>query len=118
MLITCFVFPIVVIRPTIEEVEKVIKYLGLLCLTLYFIQQAILPIPIVESLTSGWRKANDAGVFDIKRFTITGEIIMFLFQLMSLNKYFVTKNKKSYCMSFSCLQCVSCMGIVPLYCQC
>lgn len=87
-------FPIVVIRPTIEEVEKVIKYLGLLCLTLYFIQQAILPIPIVESLTSGWRKANDAGVFDIKRFTITGEIIMFLFQLMSLNKYFVTKNKK------------------------
>lgn len=87
-------FPIVLIKPTIEEVEKVIKYLGLLCLGLYFIQQILLPFPIVESLTSGWRKTNDAGIFDIKRFTITGEIVMFLFQLMSINKYLLTKNKK------------------------
>ena len=87
-------FPIVVIRPTILEVEKVIKYLGILCLMLYFIQQILLPTPIVESLTSGWRKANDAGTFDIKRFTVTGEIIMFLFQLIAINKYFLTKNKK------------------------
>lgn len=87
-------FPIVIIRPTILEVEKVIKYLGILCLILYFTQQVLLPTPIVESLTSGWRKANDAGTFDIKRFTITGEIIMFLFQLIAINKYFLTKNKK------------------------
>lgn len=87
-------FPIVIIHPTIKEVEKVIKYLGLLCLALYFIQQILLPTPIVESLTSGWRKIYDAGIFDIKRFTVTGEIIMFLFQLMAINKYFLTKNKK------------------------
>ena len=37
------------------------------------IQQAILPIPIVESLTSGWRKANDAGVFDYKNVLLLQE---------------------------------------------
>lgn len=82
------------INPSIKQMEKAIIYLGIAALTIYFIQYLLLPKPIVESLTSGWRAVNDAGEFDIQRFAVTGEVVISLYGLYALNNYFIQKKKK------------------------
>ena len=81
------------INPSVRQVEKAITYLGIASMIIYFLQYLLLPKPIVESLTSGWRAVNDAVEFDIQRFAVTGELIIFLYGLFSLNKYLLYKFK-------------------------
>lgn len=81
-----FFFVFAKIRPSIIEIEKVIKYSGIIALLLYYIQFILLPTPILESLTTGWRTNENVGDFDIKRYTVTGEAVIFLYGLMCLNK--------------------------------
>lgn len=98
----CFVhylflfFPLCVVRPTVREVERVVITLGIYQLALYFIQQALFPTPIVESIASGWRTTNDSSMenFDFMRYTITGELLMYWFQLLCMNRYLLDKKKK------------------------
>lgn len=85
-----FYYIIAYIKPSIRQIEKAIKYLGIAAIIIYFVQYSLLPRPIVETLTSGWR-ANNAGEFDIQRFSITGEAFIILLGLYSLNKYFSTR---------------------------
>ena len=82
------------INPSIKQMEKAITYLGMAALTIYFVQYLLLPKPIVESLTSGWRAVNDAGEFDVQRFSVTGEVVIFLYGFYALNNYFIQKKKK------------------------
>ena len=82
------------INPSIKQMEKAITYLGMAALTIYFIQYLLLPKPIVESITSGWRAVNDAGEFDVQRFSVTGEVVIFLYGFYALNNYFIQKKKK------------------------
>lgn len=91
-----FFFPLCVVRPTPREVERVVITLGIYQLVLYFIQQALLPTPIVESIASGWRTTNDSSIenFDFMRYTITGELLMYWFQLLCMNRFFLSKEKK------------------------
>lgn len=86
-------FPLAVIKPTIKDMENVIVTIGIYLLTLYFLQQILLPVPIVLSLLGGWR--TEAGEFDIARYSIGGELFMYLFQLLCLNR-FLTSKKKIY----------------------
>ncbi len=89
-------FPLCILRPTIKEVERVVITLGIYQLVLYFVQQALLPSPIVESIASGWRTTNDSSTenFDFLRYTITGELLMYWFQLLCMNRFFLSKKKK------------------------
>ena len=82
------------INPSIKQMEKAIIYLGIAALTIYFIQYLLLPKPIVESLTSGWRAISDTKEFDIQRFSITGEIVIFLYGFYALNNFFIQRKGK------------------------
>lgn len=88
-----FFYIISYIRPTVNQVEKAISYLGISALVIYFVQYSVLPVPIVESLSEGWRTKDTIGDFDIQRFSITGEVVIFLYGLLSLNKYLIYKKK-------------------------
>ncbi len=87
-----YFYIITFLNPSIKQIEKTILYLGLGGLMIYIIQYYLLPTPIVESLTSGWRTSDKITEFDIQRFTVTGECIIYLCGLFALNKYFQTKN--------------------------
>ena len=86
-----FYYIIAYIKPSVRQIEKTITYIGLAALALYFIQYFLLPTPILESLGSGWRSADDVAIFDIKRFAVTGEVVIVLFGLFALNKFLLTK---------------------------
>lgn len=88
-----FYYIISYIKPTIHQVEKAILYLGTTALVIYFIQYAMLPTFVVESLVSGWRSKDIVGEFDIKRFTITGEAIILLYGFLSLNRFLYNRCK-------------------------
>lgn len=88
-----FFYIISYIKPSIKQIEKIILYLGVIGLGIYYIQYMLLPKPLVESLTSGWRAINEVSEFDIKRFTLTGEVLIFLCGLLCLNKYLHHKKK-------------------------
>lgn len=92
-----FIFYVFVyIDPSIYDVEKNIKIIGSIELVLYFIQKIIFPIPILESLTTGWRAGGDISNFDMLRFTVTGELIMFFFIFLSFNKAIILHKFKYY----------------------
>lgn len=84
-------FPLCIIKPSVRDVENVIISVGIYLLLLYFLQKILFPLPIVDSLISGWRAKNDAGEFDLMRFSLGGEIIMFLFQLLCFNRFLTSK---------------------------
>lgn len=94
-----FYYIISYIKPSLKQVEKIILYIGLSAIIIYFIQYSILPTPIVESLSEGWRSKEEVSDFDIQRFTVTGEVIIFLFGLYSFNKLLI-HNKKIYIIYF------------------
>lgn len=89
-----FYYIISYINPSVRQIEKVISYLGLSAIIIYFIQYAVLPTPIVESLSESWRSQDFVSEFDIQRFTITGEAIIILYGLLSFNLYLLNKKKK------------------------
>lgn len=89
-----FYYIISYINPSVRQIEKVISYLGLSAIIIYFIQYAVLPTPIVESLSESWRSQDFVSEFDIQRFTITGEAIIILYGLLSFNLYLINKRKK------------------------
>ena len=92
-----FIFYVFVyINPTIYDIEKNIKIIGFTELVLYFIQKIIYPIPILESLAIGWRINNDISNFDMLRFTVTGELIMFFYLFLSFNKAIILHKFKYY----------------------
>ncbi len=82
------------IDPSIRQMEKAIVYLGISALVIYFIQYLMLPTPIVESLSSGWRNVGDVTEFDVQRFSVTGEAVIFLYGFYALNNYFIRRKKK------------------------
>lgn len=79
------------LNPSIKQMERCIIYLGSAGLIIYFIQYCILPIPIVESISQGWRISGEYNKIDIQRFSITGEGIIYLCGLLSLNKYLLNR---------------------------
>lgn len=89
-----FYYIIAYINPTIKQMEKAILYLGGCALCIYFIQYFLLPLPILESLTMGWRSKSETQTFDIQRFSVTGEALIFLLGLLSLYRFLKTKSKK------------------------
>lgn len=98
-----FYYPISYIKPTIYEIEKVIWYIGCICLALYFLQYIILPTPLLESIgTNSWRVNNE---IDIKRFSVTGESIMFLLQFMCFNRI-LHSPKSKYILIFILVTCM------------
>lgn len=88
-----FFYIITYIRPSLNQIEKAIRYLGTAAIIIYYAQYMLLPTPIVESLNSGWRAINDAGEFDIQRFSVTGEAVIYLYGLYALNKYILYKQR-------------------------
>lgn len=86
-----FYYVIAYIKPSVRQIEKSIVYLGSAALVLYFIQYILLPTPILESLSEGWRSMDTVSNFDVKRFSVTGEIVVFLLGLVSLNRYLLSK---------------------------
>lgn len=84
-------FPLVLISPSIKDLENVIITIGIYLLVLYFFQQVMLPTPIVISLINGWRV--NSVEFDLMRYTLGGELFMYLFQLLCLNRFLVQKKK-------------------------
>ena len=86
-------FPLCVLQPTVKDIERVVITLGIYQLVLYFVQQALLPTPIVESIASGWRTTNDSSTenFDFLRYSITGELLMYWFQLLCMNRFISSK---------------------------
>ena len=86
-----FYYIIAYIKPSVRQIEKTIIYIGSAALALYFIQYFLLPTPILESLVGGWRSADDVATFDIRRFAVTGEVVIFLFGLFALNKFLLSK---------------------------
>lgn len=85
-----FYYIIAYIKPSVRQIEKAIVYLGAAALILYFVQYILLPTPILESLTEGWRSKESVSEFDIKRFSVTGESLIFLLGLFYLNKYLLS----------------------------
>lgn len=79
------------IKPSVRQIEKAIICLGFAALILYFVQYVLLPTPILESLTEGWRSSESVSEFDIERFSVTGEILISLLGLFYLNKYLLSK---------------------------
>lgn len=84
------------LNPSICDIEDNIKIIGSIELVLYFVQRIILPTPILVSLTTGWRSNDDINSFDILRFTVTGELIMFLFLFLAFNKVLLYHKNRYY----------------------
>lgn len=84
-------FPLALIKPTVKDLEHVVITIGIYLLAIYYLQQFLLPTPIVLSIKQGWRV--DAGDFDILRYSLGGELFMYLFQMLCLNRFLTTKKK-------------------------
>ena len=78
-------FLIQAIHPTVQDVEKVLKYMGIMALCVYFLQLICLPVPIVESISSGWR-VESAIKMDINKFSISAEVCAVLLMLWCINR--------------------------------
>lgn len=84
-------FPLAMIKPSVKELENVTITIGIYLLALYFMQQMLLPTPIVLSLMEGWR--TDSTDFDLMRYSLGGEAFMYLFQMLCINRFLIYKKK-------------------------
>lgn len=99
-------FPLALISPSINDIEKGIVWLGRIALVVYFVQYLLLPYPIVQSLAAGWRLTSSSE-FDIVRFNVVGELIMFFYLFYSFDRYLKNSDKISLLpVSLVVLMCV------------
>lgn len=87
-----FFFLIAEINPTVEEMLRCMKFLGVAGLVLYFAQQILLPYPILESVAWGWR--SKAEQLDLRRFEVTGEAFIYMYGLYCMNCFLLKFRKK------------------------